>query len=165
MIRNYILVAFRNLIRNKVHSIINIGGLAIGVAMFILIMMYVRHELSFDKFHKNYERIYKVSIGNRSCMHAPLVEFLKMQFPEIQKTFRFFLWWNTSPLIKYSENSFVINNCAYADSTIFEIFSFPVLHGDPITALRAKEVGVRKVMGSKKTDLIKQFLNEAIVIL
>ena len=65
MFKNYLLIAFRNLIRQKTYSIINISGLAIGFAAFILIVLHVVHEFSFDKFHEKADDIYRVCINGR----------------------------------------------------------------------------------------------------
>ena len=64
MIRNYIITAFRNIVRFKLHSVINIGGLAFGVSIFTLIMIYVVSELSYNKHYANYAEIYQVSVNN-----------------------------------------------------------------------------------------------------
>ncbi len=63
MIKNYIIIAFRNIVRFKLHSFINIGGLALGVSIFTLIMIYVVSELTYDKYHANYDEIYQVSVN------------------------------------------------------------------------------------------------------
>ena len=76
MLKNYFKIAIRKMMRQKMYSIINIGGLAIGIACFVLISIYVKHEMSFDRFHKNNENIYRVyrieneSTGKSKRSHA-----------------------------------------------------------------------------------------------
>ena len=81
MIRNYIITALRNIVRFKLHSAINIGGLALGVSIFTLIMIYVVSELSYDKYHKNFTKIYKVSVNNGLETTAHLGHLLQENFP------------------------------------------------------------------------------------
>ncbi len=88
MIRNYIKIALRNLIRQKVHSFINIVGLSIGLAIVILIGLFVRNEFSVDSFYKNKDRIYRVEIlskmGRLSIVPDPFNVWVKDKFPEIE---------------------------------------------------------------------------------
>jgi len=84
MIKNYIITAIRNIARYKLHSVINIGGLAIGISIFTLIMIYVISELTYDQYHENYDRIYQVSVYNELESTAHLGYILKEEFPEIK---------------------------------------------------------------------------------
>ncbi len=72
MIKNYIITAIRNILRFKLHSVINIGGLALGISIFTLIMIYVVSELSYDKYHENYAKIYQVSVNDELATTARL---------------------------------------------------------------------------------------------
>src|SRR5687768_15003461 len=93
MLKNYFVVAFRNLLKNKVYSGINILGLAIGMAACFFIFEYVRFELSYDKFHKNADRIYRVPISYTGSLaqsttitnHPALGEAMKNDFPEVKE--------------------------------------------------------------------------------
>ena len=81
MIKNYILIALRNMARFKLHSAINIGGLAFGVSIFTLIVIYVVSELSYDTYHENYEEIYQVSVNNGLETTARLGHSMRESFP------------------------------------------------------------------------------------
>ena len=95
MIKNYLKIAFRNLIKQKLHSIINIAGLTIGMAISILILSYVRFELSFDRFHSKFDQIYRVvqtisgseMVDNFGITGHGLASALKEEFPGIQTIF------------------------------------------------------------------------------
>lgn len=138
MITNNLKTAYRNIIRHRSNSIINIVGLTIGIAIFFMIMMFIRHELSYDKNLSNYDRIYKLSQGNASNHSGFIAPLLKENFPEIENTFRFYMFTHNNPLISYKDKHIKIDNCAHVDSTFLSIFSFPVLSGNtknPLTEL------------------------------
>jgi putative ABC transport system permease protein len=80
--------ALRNLFKNKVDASINMGGLAIGIAVFFLISLYSKHELSYDKFNSNYKDIYQVNIGKDFYTTAPLASLMKEKIPEIRSVAR-----------------------------------------------------------------------------
>ena len=83
MLRNYFATAVRNLSRNKIYSLINITGLAIGLASFILISLFVLDELSYENFHENADRVYRVSPADYVRTAPLLAQTLKQDFPEI----------------------------------------------------------------------------------
>ncbi len=146
MLKNYLKIALRNLRKYKVYSFINISGLAIGMAVCILIFLWVRDELSFDRFHKNADRIYRVvkdviqsngDIYESAVTPWPLGAALVEDYPEIKKHTRFY---NLSrKLITYKsetgDRSFYENGVCVADPSFLDIFSFPLVKGDPATAL------------------------------
>ena len=120
MIKNYLRVALRNLWRHKGFSFLNIMGLTIGMSACFLIFLYVKFELSYDDFH--------------SSVAAPAMPVAaKRDFPEIEKTVRFD---PGSILVRRGDVKIQEDNMAFADSTFFEIFDFPLLKGNPVTALR-----------------------------
>ena len=138
MIWNNLKIAYRNIIRHRSNSTINIVGLTFGIAIFFMIMMFIRHELSYDKNLSNYDRIYKLSMGNASNHSGFIAPLLKENFPEIENTFRFYMFTHNNPLISYKNKHIKIDHCAHVDSTFLSIFSFPVLSGnkkDPLTDL------------------------------
>ncbi len=138
MIRNNINTSFRNIVKHRSNSIINIIGLSIGIAIFFMIMMFIRHELSYDKHLSNYDRIYKLSLGNESNHSGMIAPLLKENFPEIENTFRFYIFMYNNPLVSYKNKHIKIDNCAHVDSTFLSMFSFPVLsrnQKDPLTDL------------------------------
>ncbi|GAB5409754.1 MAG: ABC transporter permease [Balneolaceae bacterium] len=140
MLKNYIKIAFRNLSKHKGYSFINISGLAIGITLCILILTYVKHELSFDSFHEAKDQIVRVNmvdedgtIGVTPSMVAPSLE---LRAPEVEQWVRLYEPTRYSPIIvtveqeKFQESSFL-----YADSSFFDVFSFKLLIGNPKTVL------------------------------
>lgn len=143
MFRNYIKVAWRNIKRHKGYSFINIAGLAIGMAVCILILMFVRDELSYDTFHENKDRIYRLerqflasdgSVRGAFCSLAPsFVPFLENDFPEMEHIVR--LFGTGDLLINVGDTYFLEERFYYAEHDIFEVFTIPLIKGDPQTAL------------------------------
>lgn len=141
MFKNYFITAVRSLMRNKGFSAINIVGLAVGLATFSLISFYVYHELSFDRYHKNADRIYRITENLRtenelllqSTSSPPMGPNMAKDFPEVESYVRIQNW---SLLAERGGISFYEPNSYIADSTIFDIFSFNLISGDKATALR-----------------------------
>ncbi len=142
MFKNYIKIALRSLRKNKVYSFINIIGLAIGLACFLLIALYVLDELSFDKFYPNAERIYRINASIRfggSDLNFPLTsdmmgQMLKKDYPEVEGYTRIYNS-NGNKLVKKGADYINERNVCHADSTIFRIFELPSLYGDIRNAL------------------------------
>ncbi|MDH4220874.1 MAG: ABC transporter permease, partial [Candidatus Aminicenantes bacterium] len=139
MIVNYLKIAFRNMNRNKGYSFINIAGLAIGMAICILILLWVQDELNFDRFHENAENIYRLNMHDQRygvvwpIVSIPVGPALKQEFPEVMDSVRVS---DFSGLVTREEKkSDEIG--AYVDPSFFEIFSFPFVKGDSKTALSA----------------------------
>jgi putative ABC transport system permease protein len=141
MIRNYIKIAIRNLWRHKSFSLINIIGLAIGMTAFMLIFMYVQFELSYDKFHAKADRVYRLNVDIKSAndvMHeawssAPMGPALKADFPEIQESTRLFPY---GTIVKANNRLFKEDRIFFAEPSFFDVFSLPLLKGDPKTSLK-----------------------------
>ncbi|QHT65809.1 FtsX-like permease family protein [Rhodocytophaga rosea] len=141
MLKNYITIAFRNLLRQKGHTAINIAGLAIGIATCMLIMLFIQDELSYDKFNEKADRIYRINfIGKLNgedlrfpLAPAPAAQMLKTDYPEVQEATRVRV--SGSPLVTYENNTFKENSFAYVDSNFFQVFTIPFLKGNPKTAL------------------------------
>ncbi len=132
MLRNYSIIAWRNLLRHKLYSVISISGLAIGMACCILIGLYVQHELSYDRFHKNAHRIYRLVFPTDPRQLAPLAPLLAAELPEVEKAVR--VGWGWSPSISYGDKE--ARHAVYsADEDFFALFDFPFVRGDPQTAL------------------------------
>ncbi|MBU1012144.1 MAG: ABC transporter permease [Bacteroidetes bacterium] len=155
MIVNYLKTTFRSIFRNKLFSILNILGLALGLSTTILILLWVQDELSFDKHFKDYQQIYRI-IGmndfngqavNVTTTVAPLAENLKSEYPDIIKTCRLRPW--GSELVRAGDLSFRVNRIVYADSTFFNFFDLPLIYGDPNTVLNQTQY----VALSEKTAL------------
>ena len=161
MLRNYIKTAFRSLLKNKGFSVINILGLGIGIASFVLITLYVYHELTFDQFHTKADRIFRVVENLRtenemlfqSTSSPPMAPHMKEQFPEVESYVRFNTW---GMLVRKGEISIYEQECLLADSTIFDVFSFPLIKGDTKSALTEPnsivitESAAKKYFGSEE---------------
>ncbi len=140
MIKNYLLTAFRSILRYKGYSFINIAGLAIGMACSILIMVWVAHELSYDRFNEKSDRLYRLvqtqyySSGplTTTCMPGPIARDLVDQYPEIEDGFMFYFV--PGAVVNYGEKNFN-ENIRMADPGLFRIFDFEFISGDPETAL------------------------------
>jgi len=141
MIKNYLKSALRNITRNKFYSVLNILGLSIGLISTIFILLYIQDELSFDKYNKNYKRIYRLEsdfcVNQKHDKFAvtaiPMAPALKLEYPEIESYTR--LLRNEDMLIKYNGKELYENDIWYADSTYFSIFSCNFIAGVPEKAL------------------------------
>src|SRR4030066_1182680 len=135
MIKNYLILTLRNLRSNKGYFIINLLGLTIGITSFILIVFWIQAETSYDKFHKNAYNIYRVDyllyeegiLEQHSASGSTGVgkEIMKM-FPEAENYTRFT---RTESLVKYGDKTFKEKNILYAQSSFFDLFSFPLVEG------------------------------------
>src|ERR1700681_4632604 len=143
MLINYFKIAWRNLKKNKLYSFVNIIGLTIGITSCILISLYISHELSYDRFHKNADRIVRVTmeysnggtIGKYAQTGTKVGPQLKRTFPSVAafaRTLKFAM------LISYRDKTFNEKNFLYADSSFFNIFSFTLKKGNPSTVLNAR---------------------------
>lgn len=144
MFRNYFIISVRNLVRNRFYSAINIAGLAIGLACFVLSMLYVNDELKYDRFHRKADRIYRVceelntegSGENSSSVPFPVAPAMMNDYGHlIEKAVRFFNFQDTRHALHYEEKNFNESNIYVVDSSVFELFDFPLERGDPATAL------------------------------
>ena len=141
MLRNYFKIAFRNLVKNKVYSFINIFGLAIGIATCLVISLFVKDELSYDRFNEKADRIvrvvFKANINggkiNESFVMPPTAQALKNDYPEVQQATRLRNF--GSPRVVIGEKLFNDDPMAYVDANFFDVFTIPFLKGNPKTAL------------------------------
>jgi putative ABC transport system permease protein len=161
MYRNYLNVAFRSLLRNKFYSLLNISGLAIGIACCILIMLFVTDELSYDKHFEKADRIHRLTMSgalNGSSFDLAVVgpsvgKAMLDDYPEVVEYGRF--RGNGSPFIRYGENVFKEENFVWADHSILSIFDMNLVLGDPETALVnpkslvMSETAAKKYFGSE----------------
>jgi putative ABC transport system permease protein len=137
MIRNYLKTAWRNLIKNKFYSIINISGLTLGLGVGILILLWVQDELSFDSFHKKGSDIYRVEIfgGTGTSRQiwtqdvAPMGPLAKQQLPDVKDQVRITGNYNFS-LYKYQDKVFGDERVVFADPSMFSVFDFPIVEGN-----------------------------------
>ena len=143
MLKNNLKMAYRNLMRHKVFSLINISGLALGMTCSILILLWVRDELSFDRFHAQGDQLYRVMEVQRypgaddltiDATPGPLAEALEQEIPEVKHAVRSTTW-EWKQLFAYNDKVLKVNG-RYTDPEFFEVFSFPLLAGEATQVLR-----------------------------
>ncbi len=140
MIKSYLKTALRNLKKNKLYSFINIAGLSVGISCCLLILLYIKYELSFDRFNKKADRVFRLTeilhLPNednaRAVTSPPMAPLLKQSLPEVISTVR--ISFSQRPLSYKDTKNFDVTTI-YADSTLFDIFSFNVVEGNSRTAL------------------------------
>ena len=141
MYKNYFTIAWRTFVKSKGYSFINIAGLAVGLSACLLIGLYVKHELSYDRFHEKASRVYRVNMELKfgdNHMHLAVAnplfgETAKNEIQQVEQTTR--LRWYGSFLVKKGNENIREGNIAWADSTLFDVFTLPMISGDPKTAL------------------------------
>jgi putative ABC transport system permease protein len=141
MLKNYIYSAWRNMTRSKLYTFINVFCLSVGITGAIFIAMFLDHETTYDQHHENHESIFRIDgsyqIGgstNKLAITAfPLGPALKNEFSEVKEYVRLFA--QQEKVVRIEEMEFLENDFYYADSTIFNVFTHPFLHGNPDGAL------------------------------
>jgi putative ABC transport system permease protein len=162
MLKNYLTAAVRNLLRHKAYSIINIAGLSVGMACTILILLGGQYELSYDRYHENADRIYRlgadIEIGEMRGRYAvssmPIGPTLQRDYPEVLAAVRFYPH-DRKLLAHYKDKKFLEDGIIYTEDSIFDVFTFPLVSGDPKTVLATADSLVitaamaRKYFGSE----------------
>ena len=156
MLKNYFLTAWRIMGRQKGYTAINILGLSLGIAASILISIYIIDELSYDKFQKDGDRIYRVYMQGKlqdnefmvAMSPAPMSQALKEEVPEVEDATRFGIF-RTMPM-QYEDKTFTEGRILVADPNFFDFFTFKVLQGNPKTALEGTDKLVITETGAKK---------------
>ncbi|HZK95407.1 MAG TPA: ABC transporter permease [Prolixibacteraceae bacterium] len=141
MIKNYFKIAWRNLMKNKAFSFINIIGLAIGISVCLIIILFVYDELSYDRFNKKADQIVRVTFGGKlggevmkeAVVMAPVAQTLMQDYPEVLDATR--LVKNNPTKISYKEKTFDNEITCAVDLNFFSVFTLPFVKGDPKTAL------------------------------
>lgn len=139
MFKNYFKIAFRNLGRNKVFSLINIAGLSLGLTCCMLIVLYTKDEVSFDRFHENRDQLFRIMVhmkddidsrllGSTNAIHGP---GFKQEIPEIKEVVRV----QSSSFVVKKGNDVLKEDMIFADDSFFSVFSMPLLSGDSKTVL------------------------------
>ena len=165
MLKNYFTIAWRNLLRNKIYSFINITGLAVGLASFLLIALYIMDELSYDRYNANADRIYRINsdikLGGGE-LHLPVSsdmmgQLLIKDYPAIEQYTRIYNS-NGSKLIKKDKVFIIEDRVAHVDSTFFDVFTLPAISGNTHTALNEPNTVVITASAANKyfgtTDVI-----------
>ena len=141
MLYSYLKVIARNILKNKIYTIINVAGLSVGIACCLMLTLYVRHELTYDQFHTKAEHIYRINIIDEieeqdkrsACIPAKVAPGMATAFPGIESFVRV-----SDPykgLFTFQNKTIETRNITYTDSTFFDIFSFRLLQGSPADAL------------------------------
>ncbi len=160
MIKNFFKIAWRNLLRNKGFSFINISGLAIGMAAAVLITLWIQHELSYDQFHEKKDRIYEAwnkahFSGKLQCWNTTpkiLARTLEKDLPEVERSVR--VYWGRKMLFSVGDKRINIEG-NMVDTGFFQMFSFPLVKGNAATALNGEysivltEKGAKKIFGDE----------------
>ncbi len=163
MIRNYLKIALRIIKKHKGYSLINILGLGLGMAVCVLILIFVRYELSYDDYHENAGLIYRLERafltadgsvrGHFGTLAPGFTPHLKQEFPDMEHVVRVFDSGNTR--VVYDDKCFIEDRLFLVDEDIFQVFSIPLIKGDPATALKEprslvlSESMARKYFGSE----------------
>ncbi|MGQ8337412.1 ABC transporter permease [Sunxiuqinia sp. A32] len=132
-------LALRNIFRNKFHSSINILGFAVGIAVFMLIVRYVDHQFSFDRFHSQNKNIYKIHLGDNKSLPPATAQFLKNNVSGIEDVVRLDEWYGggSKGYLKNENVTFKTSDLLFADSSFFNFFNFELLYGESKQALSA----------------------------
>ncbi len=161
MLKNYFTIAIRNLRKHSFYTLINILGLAVGIASCLIIVAYITNEISFDKHHADADRIFRVDSEIKfgpnhmllAVTPAPLAEAFRTDYEEVEAVGRF--WNDGSMLIKRTDQNIKETRAVYADSSLFRVFTIPFIQGNPAQALRDPYT-----MVISKTAAEKYFPNE-----
>lgn len=140
MIRNYLITAFRNFSRSKSYTLLNILGLSVGVTACILIFLIISNELNYDKFHANYQQLYRVvressnasGIENTAVTPYPFAATFRNDFEEVPVTQ---MHYDQFALLSVGSDKRLVDDVLFADSLFFDVFSFEVVSGNPKVAL------------------------------
>lgn len=143
MISNYIKILWKNLKNNKVYTLLNVFGLAIGISASILIALFIKDELSYDMYHKKVDRIYRLTTTmdfngemNTGVTNMAVGPTLKQDYPEVESYTRFY--GNQQEMeIEVNKTLFKSDNLWFTDSTVFDVFSYDMVAGNPTSALKA----------------------------
>ncbi len=140
MFRNYWKTALRSFSKNRLNTWISVGGLSIGLTAFIVIALFINDELSYDTFNKNNDHIYRIAMDmgpdfNNPLTPMPLAPALKSALPEINNVVRIVKNRDAKALFVYDDKRFYETNFMYADSSVFNVFTFNFISGNPQKAL------------------------------
>ncbi len=160
MLKNYLKIAFRNLIKHKGYTLINVLGLAIGIGACMLILLYVQDELRYDNFHENGDKIIRIIdhwtadgiTEQLAVVPFPAGKTLQMEHPEIvENVVRMYRpsSWGNQVVVRYEDKSFVEPGVMFADPTFFDIFSFDVLQGSAAALASPNGVLITQTMAEK----------------
>jgi putative ABC transport system permease protein len=169
MLRNYLKTALRNLWRGRGFTAINVIGLAIGLSTCLLILIFVMDETSYDRYNVNAGRIYRIdgevrfgdNYFNEAAGAAPIGPTALREIPEVEKEVRLRDYGGIR--VKKGSQNIQESAVIYADSTLFDVFTLPMIAGDPATALKEPHtVVITETMAKKYFDAIKNVVGKTI---
>ncbi|MCK5105658.1 MAG: ABC transporter permease, partial [Cyclobacteriaceae bacterium] len=156
MLKNYIITGIRNILKHKFYSLINILGLTIGITAALFIVLYIIDELSYEDFHKDADRIYRIGLvaqlsGQNIQVFSsppPMAKAMEEEIPEVESACRLWNW--EKVIIRYNENSYTEDKFYLVDTNFFEIFTFELVRGDPATVfLDPESIVLTETMAKK----------------
>lgn len=156
MFKSYLKIAVRSFNRSRLFSLINIAGLSVGIALVLYLLLFVDHHISFDRFHKDVERIYKVGMVTKSesgtrwdgANMGPMGEVLRNDYPQIEEAARLAVTFE--PALRFGDRSFKGHLAMYTESSFFRIMSFPIVEGENLNPLERKNTAILTRSLSKK---------------
>lgn len=169
MLQNYVKIALRNLTKHKGYTFINVSGLAIGLASCVFIFFFVTDELSYDRFHTHADRLYRVALDAKlsetelaaPIAPAPMAMTVMEEFPEVETAARLFTF-GGERWLRQGDRRFLEDGVVLADSTFWDVFTFPLIEGDPETALKDPQtIVLTETMADKyfgRTDIVDETL-------
>lgn len=137
MLTTYLRTAYRSIIKRKLYSSINILGLAVGLAAFLLIAIYVRHELSYDRYYRDYENIYRVVRDEYTCSPPAMAQYLKDNIAQVESSSHIIRRYNL--LLSCGDNYYTEDEYFYADNEFINMFEFELIQGDRSSVLKSMD--------------------------
>ncbi|MBN1272503.1 MAG: ABC transporter permease [Candidatus Aminicenantes bacterium] len=135
MVKTFFTFSLRNLKKNKILSLINLTGLSVSIGLLLLVLLFVRSEWRVDRFQEHYDRICRLEYNDSCVMPSGILPLLEGKIPEIQNTVR--LDWPNKTVAKYKEEVYSLNRTIFADPSLFQVFTLPLIQGDAASALSA----------------------------
>jgi putative ABC transport system permease protein len=169
MLKNLLKISLRNLIKDKAYSSINILGLTIGITCSLFLLLYILDELSYDRYHKNADNIYRIVSNIQepdnaftwAVVQLPLAEELRDNYPEVTNAVRFIRMGRN--LFKHNDKEFYESSFFLTDSTVFDMFSYEFIGGDPATALdNSFSIVISETTAKKYFASASEALNQSI---
>ncbi|OJJ21528.1 hypothetical protein BKI52_13370 [marine bacterium AO1-C] len=168
MFKNYLMIALRNFRRNQLYASLNVMGLAVGIACFLLLFVYVKHETSYDQFHSKNKRLYRALLHlkvydrevSQSATSASLAPTIKKNYPEVDKATRYL---STQNLLGYKNKKLIVGDMAFVDPDFTQMFDFEFIQGNPSKALiNPKSIVLTETYARKFFGTTKNVLNKVL---
>jgi putative ABC transport system permease protein len=141
MLKNYILIAWRNFVKHRTFSLINITGFALAMASCFLIIFHIRSELSYEMFYPDYKNVYRMHVPGWAKSSPPMAQAVKDFFPEVGSIARFYTF-GSGAVVRYNDYQTIIGNSFMADSSAIDLFGYQFTEGSPKSSLRTPFSGI-----------------------